>query len=192
MFISMKPIHKIKTRYYTRQILLYILVAGALVISGPSPYFAFAFWKKALQIKKQSKKTHGDLFRYLLGKRMIEWTREGHDIRIALTEKGKQCAGKYQIDELHLPEPPKKWDRKYRIVIFDIPNASNFIRNVFRRKLKEFGFYPLQKSVWVYPFPCKEEVRFLREFLGCSKDQIRYVETTTLEDDELIRRKFSI
>ena len=188
----MKPIRKIKSRYYAKQLLLYILLAGVVVISGSSPYFAFAFWNKIFKKGKRSKKDHADLFRYLLGRGMVEWRQEGQDIRIALTEKGRRHAGKYQIDELRLAEPPKKWDGKYRVIVFDIPNTSNFVRNVFRRKLKEFGFHPLQRSVWAYPFPCKEEIEFLREFLGCSKDQIQYLEVIAMENDGRIQRKFNL
>lgn len=28
-------------------------------------------------------------------------------------------------------------------------------------KLRELGFYPLQKSVWVHPFPCEDEILFI-------------------------------
>src|SRR3989344_3239456 len=52
-----------------------------------------------------------------------------------------------------------KWDKKWRIVIFDIPQKFNKERNRFRYKLKNTGFYMLQKSVFVFPYPCEEEFR---------------------------------
>lgn len=41
------------------------------------------------------------------------------------------------------------WDKKWRIVIFDIPEEKRIIRNLFRRNLKKWGFKHLQKSVWI-------------------------------------------
>ena len=35
------------------------------------------------------------------------------------------------------------------VVIFDIPELSRTVRDTLRRNLKEFGFKPWQKSVWV-------------------------------------------
>ena len=100
-------------------------------------------------------------------------------------------AGKYQIDDLQIPRP-KKWDKKWRVIIFDIPASSNTIRNVFRRKLKEFGFYPLQKSIWVYPFECTEEIALLRDFLRADKKQIQVLEVSKMEDDRFLRKIFDL
>lgn len=44
---------------------------------------------------------------------------------------------------------PEKWDGKWRVVVFDIPEQRRIIRNLFRRNLKKWGFRPLQKSVWI-------------------------------------------
>lgn len=44
---------------------------------------------------------------------------------------------------------PEKWDGKWRIVVFDIPESKRLIRNLFRRNLKKWGFKHLQKSVWI-------------------------------------------
>lgn len=50
-------------------------------------------------------------------------------------------------------EKPKKWDRKWYIVVFDIPEHKRQIRNVLRNKLKALGFGMLQASVWISPYP---------------------------------------
>ena len=131
------------------------------------------------------------MFRYLKKKGLIELRREGNDVAISLTKEGRKRAGKYQIDDLFI-ERPKKWDGKWRVVAFDIPAVSNLIRNIFRRKLKELGFYRLQQSIWVFPFECKEEIRFLREFLGATPEQIRCIEAAAIEDDAPLRKYFKL
>ncbi len=51
-----------------------------------------------------------------------------------------------------------KWDGKWRVVIFDIPQELHNKRNRFRKKLKSHGFYMVQKSVFVFPYPCEDEL----------------------------------
>jgi len=87
---------------------------------------------------------------------------------------------------------PKKWDGKWRLIIFDIPAASNVIRDVFRGKLKEFGFCQLQKSTWIYPFECTEEIKLLRDFLGADKKEIQVLEISKMEDDRYLRKIFNL
>ena len=51
-----------------------------------------------------------------------------------------------------------KWNGKWQVVVFDIPQELHRERNRFRSKLKTFGFFMIQKSVYVFPFPCEEEL----------------------------------
>ena len=187
----MKKITKIKTRYYSKEILKYLFLSGLVYISASSPYFVLSLIKNIPKLKKLSKKKSTNVFNYLRRKGLIEIKKEGHDVKIALTKEGKKQAGKYQINDLEI-EKPKKWDKKYRIIIFDIPNSSRLARDIFRRKLKEFGFYPLQQSVWIIPYSCKEEITMLREFLGLNKKQIQLLEVTKLENESFFKRIFNL
>lgn len=54
------------------------------------------------------------------------------------------------------------WDKKLRIVIFDIEELNRRQRGMLRSKLKELGFGMWQRSVWVSPLSIEKE---LREFL---------------------------
>ena len=181
----------IKIKHYTKQVLTYLLVAGIITLAQGGPHVGWKATKKIFGTDKTANKRRSDTFRYLMRRGLIEWQRDGHDVAIKLTAEGKRVAGKYQIDELTLARP-KKWDGKWRIVVFDIPNSSTFVRNVFRRKLKELGFYQLQKSIWVHPFECREEVALLREFLGATAKQIRFIEATKIERDDFLHKHFAM
>jgi phenylacetic acid degradation operon negative regulatory protein len=50
------------------------------------------------------------------------------------------------------------WDGKWRIVMFDIPQKYERQRHLFRAKLKTLGFQMIQKSVFVIPYPCEQEL----------------------------------
>lgn len=186
----MRKITKIKAKYYSKEILKYLLLAGAIYIAASSPYFVLSLMKNILKSTAPKRKfTYA--FNYLKKRGLIEIKKEGHDVIIHLTKEGRKRAGKYQIDDLEI-EKSKKWDKKWRMVIFDIPATSRLIRDIFRRKLKEFGFYLLQKSVWIYPYPCKEEIELLREFLGLDRRQIQVLEVTKLENERFLRKHFHL
>ena len=187
----MRKITKIKTKYYSKEILKYLLLSGMVYTAASSPYFTLRLMERIFLKNKPSKKKFTYAFYYLKKRGLIEMKKEGYDVSVALTKEGKKKAGKYQIDDLEI-EKPKTWDKKWRLVIFDIPVSTRLIRDIFRRKLKEFGFYPLQKSVWIYPYPCRTEINLLREFLGLHKQQLQVLEVTKLENDEFLRKKFSL
>ena len=45
----------------------------------------------------------------------------------------------------------KYWDKKWRLVSFDVPGNYSKKRDNLRRLLREFGFHRLQQSVWISP-----------------------------------------
>jgi CRISPR-associated endonuclease Cas2 len=185
----MRKITKIKAKYYSKEILKYLLLAGEIYTASAFPLdFPNNLKRSIARFKKEKLRSS---FKYLKKRGLLEIKREGHDVRISLTKEGRKRAGKYQIDDLKI-EKPKKWDKKWRVVVFDIPNTSRLIRDIFRRKLKEFGFYRLQQSIWIYPYPCREEIALLREFLGANKKQIQVLEVTNLENEPFFKNIFKI
>jgi len=186
----MKSITKIKTKYYSKEILKYLFLTGAILIAGSSPYFISNLMKSVFKnIKSKRKKI--DAFNYLKKRKLIEIKRNGHDVSVALTAEGKKRAGKYQINDLTI-EKLKKWDKKWRVVIFDVPNPLRTVRDILRRKLKEFGFYPLQQSIWIFPYPCDKEIKFLREFFGLNRRQVQVLEVSKLENDHFFKKIFNL
>lgn len=76
--------------------------------------------------------------------------------KFTFTPKGKYWARRSVHRYFKLSN--RKWDKKWRIVIFDIPEELHNNRIRFRKKLQSLGFYMLQKSVFVFPYPCEEEL----------------------------------
>jgi len=87
--------------------------------------------------------------------------------KIVLTENGKKKVLKYQLEDIRI-KPMKNWDKKWRMIIFDIPESQKKARNALRDKLKELEFYQLQKSVWIHPYECEDEINFIIEFFNIS------------------------
>lgn len=105
-----------------------------------------------------------------------------------LTNKGKLKATHYYFK--NIIKNKVRWDGKYRLVMFDIPEKFKKERDRFRHQLKEFGFYELQKSVFVFPLDCKKEINFLIDFFNF-KDHVNYG-ILELENDDNLRKFFKL
>jgi DNA-binding transcriptional regulator PaaX len=109
---------------------------------------------------------------------------------IVLTEKGKLKTLKFKIDAIKIPKP-LKWDKKWRVVMFDIPEKRRSGRNVLREKLREIGFKEIQKSVFVHPFPCLDEINFITEYFQL-RNLVRYGEIINISNEEELKLKFKL
>jgi len=110
--------------------------------------------------------------------------------KIKITQKGKQKVLKYDFNKMKI-KIPKKWDGLWRVVIFDIPEDKRKVRNAINFKLKDLGFVPLQKSVFIFPYECRDEIDFVGEFFHVRK-YIRYMEMKDIDDDEKLKKKFCL
>ncbi|OGF82517.1 CRISPR-associated endonuclease Cas2 [Candidatus Giovannonibacteria bacterium RIFCSPLOWO2_01_FULL_46_13] len=124
-------------------------------------------------------------------KRLVDYMeRENGEIEIILSEKGRKRALKYQLDETEI-KTPRKWDKKWRIVIFDIPEKRKRAREAMRLKLRELGFKELQKSVFVHPFNCKDEIDFIVEVFGI-RPHVKLILANSFTNEEELRLHFGL
>lgn len=56
----------------------------------------------------------------------------------------------------------RKWDGKWKLVLWDIPEKRRPARDLLRQKLKQLGFVRWQKSVWASKINCTD---ILRDFI---------------------------
>lgn len=85
----------------------------------------------------------------------------------------------------------KKWDGKWRVVIFDIKESRRATRDELRSLLVQTGFTKLQESVWVYPFRCDEVVSLLKFRLTLGWDLV-YMIVDAIEGDEKLRKHYHL
>ena len=97
---------------------------------------------------------------------------------------------RYSLDTLVIPTP-QKWDKKWRLVIFDIPEKKRAGRNALRDKLRDCGFKEWQHSVFVYPYPCENEIDFIIEVFDL-RPYVRYAEVTYLTNEAELRLSFNL
>ena len=109
--------------------------------------------------------------------------------QVLITGKGKTLILKYDLNAMHISKP-NRWDGKWRMVFFDIP-ASERVRHVFRKQLRELGLFQMQESVYIYPYPCEKEIYFLREVYSIPHN-VKLALVEKLENDEDLRRIFHL
>lgn len=119
----------------------------------------------------------------------VEEQKDGR-VTVKITKRGMIRALSYQLDGMRLVQP-KRWDKKWRLVIFDIPEKWKAVRDLFRMRLVQMGLYQLQESVYISPYPCFEEIEFLRELYGISF-KTQYLLVEKIEDDEFIKSRFGL
>ena len=78
-----------------------------------------------------------------------------------LTEKGEEKRRKALAQIKRAGIRTQTWDKKWRILIFDIPEKMKKYRDFLREEIYEYGFVQLQKSVWVTPYKIDDDVRVL-------------------------------
>lgn len=109
---------------------------------------------------------------------------------VIITKFGMRRALTYHLDTLSV-QKPKRWDGKWRIVIFDVPEKYKELRDTFRMRLRQLGLYQLQESVYVSPYSCFDQVEFLRELYGIAVT-VKYIIGEKIEDDAFLRRHFDL
>ncbi len=124
--------------------------------------------KKFAEESGYQKSQINDRIQYLKRIKCIRICTEGKDKYLELLPKGVKKLEKIIINNLSIPRTDT-WDKKWRVVIFDVPEKNEYARDFFRLKIVELGFMQIQKSVYVYPFPCTDEVTFIVRKLGLEK-----------------------
>src|SRR3972149_7256207 len=94
--------------------------------------------------------------------------------------------GKLKIFHAYTVKKPR-WDGKWRIVIFDIPENQKKKRELFRSKLKYLGFNKLQNSVWISPYDTQGVIKLLAEAYILDKHIHFIVADSISQEKELVK-----
>ena len=106
-----------------------------------------------------------------------------------LSKEGREVALTYNLEEIVIPKT--KWDKKWRIVMFDIPEKLKKVRDTLRYQLKKLGFIELQRSVFVIPFECQNELEYIIEFYNI-KRFVRFIEAYSIDNELDLKHRFQL
>lgn len=164
-------------------------IAGVVVIAAVAPNIFAAFGRRGHR-RFIPQKGFGKTASYLKEKGFAAVKRQGEKYTVTLMAKGRERVIQHSFHQLIIKKP-KSWDGNWRIITFDIPEKYKWSREGFRRKLKELGFYHFQKSVFVSPYPCSEEVDFISSLFNIS-NFVHHIETNKLTNDGALRNYFNL
>ncbi|MBI2023201.1 CRISPR-associated endonuclease Cas2 [Candidatus Giovannonibacteria bacterium] len=176
----------------TSQKILLLLLAGASLTLAYSP-------KKKLRVLKDLPKEWEKINRRILYNCIrnlyenrlldIKNNKDG-TVTIILTSNGKNKALTYDLENIRIKKM-ENWDKKWRIILFDIPEKHKKARDAIAKLLKNMGCYKFQKSVFVHPFECRDEVDFVIEFFSL-RPYVRYIVADTIDNELHLKQYFDL
>lgn len=174
--------------------LLMAAALGGIVFVGAVAPGILAATKGFVRAKKYPPKQLRDTFNVLKRRKLVEILEENNGkIKVRLTNKGCKRIKEFCFEELRIRKA-KKWDKKWRVLIYDIPTKPktyNKAREALRIKIRELGFKKMQKSVWVCPYECEDELLFLAENYKVAK----FIEILTVSKvlhEQALKKKFHL
>ena len=174
-----------------KDILSWLFIGGAVALAVTSPYFVHNLLTGNKKWNKYSKRKISTTFDRLRREGLISIEAKNKQIYISLTQEGRRKAGIFQIDKLRIARP-KQWDRKWRMLMFDIPHKKKILREALRGKLKQLGFFPFQKSIWIHPYRCGAEIDLLKEFFGLTDKEVQLIVADYIGKDENWKQLFKL
>jgi hypothetical protein len=171
------------------------LGAGILVVSLASPMGGAKLVQEVM--KEYFRRRRFERYRFLKdlknlqSRELIDYRDLGNDeVKITLTKQGADKILEYKFDDIKL-KTTGRWDRKWRLIMFDIPHEYRRARDAFRAKLLKLNFYPIQKSVYITPYPCEEEIDFIATIFNVRK-YVLILYVKSFEGEEKLRHHFGI
>ncbi|MEK7135808.1 MAG: CRISPR-associated endonuclease Cas2 [Patescibacteria group bacterium] len=181
---------KKRARRNIRNAMLAVIgAAGLIAVSAMAPNIFQILGKTGTlaRLKYHSKSVLGRL--KLKGE--IEFVERDGKKYVRLTERGEEALALGQQRMILANAKPRKWDRRYRLVMFDVPEKRKQIRESLRFHMQEIGFLRVQDSAWVYPYDCEEFIVLLKADLHIGKD-VLYAVVEEIENDKWIRKHFGL
>lgn len=126
----------------------------------------------------------------LVAKGYATWIEKDGKKFLRITLKGRRVLA-FEQAKVELKNQKKKWDGRWRMIVFDVPERRRHVRNRLREVMLEIGFVRLQDSVWVYPYDCEDFVALLKAELKIGKD-VLYAIADTIEHDKNLRLHFKL
>ncbi len=110
--------------------------------------------------------------------------------KLVLTEEGKRQARIQSLFDNSIRfKNSRRWDKKWRIVMFDIPEKERGFRDILREHLRELNFYKLQQSVFASPNPCEKQIAELVS-LYRAESFVRIMTVDWIDNEKKLRDYF--
>lgn len=147
-----------------------IAIAGITTVAILAPNVLQVFGVINKKIERKRRYEIKSSLSKLADRHLIEFGKNKNGQTVTrLTAQGEKILRLAEMNNYKIKKP-KKWDDRWRVIIFDIKEERKSTRNKIRHTLKSIGFYQLQKSVWVYPYDCEDFITLLKTDFKIGKD----------------------
>lgn len=179
-----------RLKSFQQAMLMAVVLGGVVVVAATIPNVAqllrfFPGYKKGAKFNYQAKSALGRL----AAKGLVTFVEEDGKRFARITEKGERLL-QMETERTTLAKK-RRWDRRWRIVIFDIPERRKSVRASLRRFMNEYGFVRLQDSVWIYPYDCEDLIALAKANFRIGAD-VLYMIVERLEHDKHLREHFKL
>src|SRR3989344_8168796 len=172
----------------TRAVIGVVALAGIITVAAIAPKLVGALGRSK-DMRQRLYQPRSNISK-LIREGYLELERNDGKTYVRLTEKGERFAALMHEGKL-IPKKPRRWDGKWRLLIFDIPEKRKGTREKIRATLITLGFVRLQDSVWAYPYDCEDFIAILKADFHIGKD-VLYIIADQIEYDAPLREHFNL
>lgn len=129
---------------------------------------------------------------YLEKREIITLEEKDNSVFVHTVNNNHPTVIKYSIKALlNFKKKTKKWNGKWFMVFFDVPESQRNKRDYLRAYLVKLGFYPYQKSVYLFPYECEKEVILIKKIVEGAK-YMKYIVAEKIEDENPAKTFFHL
>lgn len=107
---------------------------------------------------------------------------------VSISQKGKERLLQYNIAAMQLKE---RIDGLWRLIVYDVANLKGQKRRIFQRMLMQLKFLQIQRSVYLTPFICDDEIEYLRQLFDL-RDEVVLLKVSGIENVQEYKKYFGI
>lgn len=182
---------RLKIGPVAQKVLLLLSAGLALSLTARPDYYFRVIESATKEWRKINQRSLREAIRRLYQSKMIDIKENKNDTAtLILSDQGKKRALTFSIDRLKI-QKLKTWDGLWRIVAFDIPENKKKVRNAFSLKLKNIGMLPLQDSVFISPYECRDEIEFIVEIFEI-KSCVRFIMAKDIDIALDLKKRFEL
>lgn len=173
---------------------LSVLLGGTFLISPSFPIIYGSILKLIQEFTQKNipEKKVRRVLKNLEKKELVQLTEKGEQVYVSLKSGWTPLILKYSLRPLlELKRKNKIWKGKWFMVTFDVPETQRNKRDYVRKFLNDIGFFPYQKSVYLFPFECKKEIQLIKKIVEGAK-YISYIIADEIENEQQAKIFFGL
>ncbi len=165
-----------------------IALSGILLVSMAAPNTLQLLGKFGPTRRRFTDQTKTALSR-LASRGLVTFVEKGGKRYARITEAGRRTLLREQMKFAGAVR--RRWDKRWRVVMFDISEKRRTTRDSLRRTMREIGFVRLQDSAWIYPYDCEDVVALIKADLEIGK-AVLYMVVEHIDNEADLKKEFGL